>query len=134
MAAARGGAPYTRGAGGLAVSKAGEDNLEKKLYALAGELGQLLASERMAEALGELIAGAAKTKASLDRNIDGLLSMANIPTRAEYRRIETKIDSLQASVLSLSRKLERLESSQGSKKKAAKRSTAKPAVKKGRSA
>ena len=83
---------------------------------------------------GELIAGAAKTKASLDRNIDGLLSMANIPPRAEYRRIETKIDSLQASVLSLSRKLERLESSQGSKKKAAKRSTAKPAVKKGRSA
>ncbi len=92
------------------------EDLEKKLYGLVSELGQLLASERLAEAVTELIAGASKTKASLDRNIDGLLSLANIPTRSDYRRIETKVDSLQASVLSLSRKVDRLAGAKKAKK------------------
>ena len=100
------------------------ESVEKKLYALVSELGQLLASERLAEAVGEFIAGASKTKASLDRNIDGLLGLANIPTRTEYRRIETKVEALQASVLSLSRKLDRLGPTGKAKKKVAKKKAA----------
>ena len=47
-------------------------------------------------------------KATLDKNLDALLAMANIPSRADYQKMQAKLDSLQGSVMSLSRTVEKL--------------------------
>mgnify|MGYP001495883600 CR=1 FL=1 len=85
--------------------------IEKRFYRLVSDLSSVLGAERVGDAIGEFLTGASKTKASVDRNLDTLLAMANIPSRADYRRLQTKLDSLQGSLMNLSRKLDRLQES-----------------------
>ncbi len=64
--------------------------------------------DRVGNVIGGAIDGAAWTKATVDRNIEGLMSLASLPTKRDYHRLLTKIDSLQGNLVNVSKKLDRL--------------------------
>jgi len=77
------------------------------------EVATTISANRVGDVLGGAITSAARTKAQVDRNIASLLSMANLPSKRDYERLQTKIDSLQGTLINLSRKLDRLASELG---------------------
>ncbi len=69
---------------------------------------ELLANPRMAEAFSSALQRAARTKGQVDRNMQMLLGMLNVPSKADYNRLLSKIESLQGSLVNLNIKLDRL--------------------------
>jgi len=65
-----------------------------------------IGSERVGDALSGAILGVARTKAVVDRNVASLLALANIPSRAEYQRMVTRVDVLQNRIIDLQRRLD----------------------------
>jgi hypothetical protein len=84
------------------------NNFEQRVYDWLAEVGDRIGAERVGNLLGGAAVGMARTKATLDKNLDMLLAMANIPSRGDYRRMQAKLDALQGSVISLSRTVEQL--------------------------
>ena len=70
------------------------------------DMGDRLGAERVGDALSGAILGVARTKAVVDRNVASLFSLANIPSRAEYQRMMTRVDVLQNRVVDLNRRLD----------------------------
>jgi hypothetical protein len=85
-----------------------KEDVEKRLYEFLGEVGDRIGAERVQNILETAITGAARTKKAVDKNVESLLSIANIPSRREYDRMRIKLDALQGSVVSLSRSVEEL--------------------------
>lgn len=69
---------------------------------------ELLANPRMADAFSAALQRAARTKGQVDRNMQMLLGMLNLPSKADYNRLLSKIESLQGSLVNLNIKLDRL--------------------------
>jgi len=69
---------------------------------------ELLANPRMAEAFSAALQRAARTKGQVDRNMQMLLGLLNLPSKADYNRLLSKIESLQGSLVNLNIKLDRL--------------------------
>jgi hypothetical protein len=69
---------------------------------------ELLANPRMAETFSSALQRAARTKGQVDRNMQMLLGMLNVPSKADYNRLLSKIESLQGSLVNLNIKLDRL--------------------------
>ncbi len=84
------------------------DNIEKKFYEWVSDVSDRIGADRVGSILGGAVVGVARTKATFDKNFDALLQMANIPSRGDYQRMQDKLDSLQGSVISLSRTVEQL--------------------------
>jgi hypothetical protein len=78
---------------------------EARLVQLAEEL---LANPRMAETFSGALKRAARTKGQVDRNMQMLLGLLNMPSKADYNRLLSKIESLQGSLVNLNIKLDRL--------------------------
>src|SRR5262245_36355489 len=68
----------------------------------------LMKNKGVADQLGKTIGRAADAKRSVDRNMQFLLSLLNLPSRADYNRLLAKIESLQGSLVNLNMKLDRL--------------------------
>jgi len=51
---------------------------------------------------------AMQTKGQLDRNMQTVLGLLNIPSRADVRKLQTKLDALQGSLVNLNLKIDRL--------------------------
>jgi hypothetical protein len=71
-------------------------------------LEELLGSRNVADQLGKTVGRAAGAKKRVDQNMQALLSLFNVPSRADYQRLLTKIEGLQGSMVNLSMKLDRL--------------------------
>ena len=84
------------------------ERVEKKLQDLLSQVTRTVGADRVASVLGGAVVGASRTKATIDRNIDALMAMANLPTRGDYQRLQTKLDSLQGSIMNLTRAVEEL--------------------------
>jgi len=69
---------------------------------------ELLANPRMADAFSAALQRAARTKGQVDRNMQMLLGLLNLPSKADYNRLLSKIESLQGSLVNLNIKLDRL--------------------------
>ena len=69
---------------------------------------ELLANPRMADAFSATLHRAARTKGQVDRNMQMLLGLLNLPSKADYNRLLSKIESLQGSLVNLNIKLDRL--------------------------
>lgn len=82
----------------------------RAMFGWISEVATTISANRVGDVLGGAITSAARTKAQVDRNIASLLSMANLPSKRDYERLQTKIDSLQGTLINLSRKLDRLAS------------------------
>ncbi|RMF19637.1 MAG: hypothetical protein D6760_12940 [Deltaproteobacteria bacterium] len=105
------------------------ERVEKKLQDLLSQVTHTVGADRVANVLGGAMVGAARTKATIDRNIDALMAMANLPTRSDYQRLQTKLDSLQGSIVNLTRAVEQLRTvvadGRGTRGKAARATTKK---------
>jgi len=69
---------------------------------------ELLANPKMADAFSAALQRAARTKGQVDRNMQTLLGLLNLPSKADYNRLLAKIESLQGSLVNLNIKLDRL--------------------------
>jgi hypothetical protein len=69
---------------------------------------ELLSNPRMAETFTAALQRAARTKGQVDRNMQMLLGLLNLPSKADYNRLLSKIESLQGSLVNLNIKLDRL--------------------------
>lgn len=86
----------------------------------------VLRDPKIGEALGAALKGAQETRGQLDRNLQMLLSALNLPSRADFERLEAKVESLQGSLVNLNIKLDRLLAEKPDAKRAAPRRTQRP--------
>jgi hypothetical protein len=69
------------------------------------ELGR---NPKVREQLGKTLERAVGAKRAVDKNMQTVLSVLNLPSRADYNRILSKIEALQGSIVNLSMKVDRL--------------------------
>ncbi len=69
---------------------------------------ELLGNKRVADQLGKTLTRAADAKKRVDKNMQTVLSLLNVPSRADYHRLQTKLEALQGSIVNISMKLDRL--------------------------
>ncbi len=69
------------------------------------ELGR---NPKVREQLGKTFERAVDAKRTVDKNMQAVLSVLNLPSRADYNRILSKIEALQGSIVNLSMKVDRL--------------------------
>lgn len=85
----------------------------RRLCGLGGEaLGtlaaSLFASPRFSEAFGRAVQAALEAKGRVDRNVQTVLGLLNLPSRADLARIGTKLEAIQGSLVNLNLKVDRL--------------------------
>jgi hypothetical protein len=76
--------------------------------ALARVAQELLASPRVAEVLSVALQKAFEAKGRLDRNMQTLLALLNVPSRADLSRLVTRLEAIQGSLVNLNLKVDRL--------------------------
>jgi ribosomal protein L12E/L44/L45/RPP1/RPP2 len=71
-------------------------------------LDELSRNPRVREQVGKTLERAVGAKRAVDKNMQTVLSVLNVPSRADYHRVLTKIEALQGSIVNLSLKVDRL--------------------------
>jgi hypothetical protein len=112
-------------------SKSGRSFIER-LYEQGGArvnkaLEELLSNPAVSDRLGKTVGRAADAKRQIDRNMQILLSLLNLPSRADYHRLLAKIETLQGSLVNLNMKIDRVLAAQHAKAPARKVRKKKPA-------
>jgi hypothetical protein len=97
-----------------------EPDILRWLYERGEEtVGQVLRDLARGRGLGDgvskMVEQAAKTKGRVDKNVETILHLLNLPSRADYNKLLLKIDHLQGSLVNLSMKLDRLVAAQEKK-------------------
>lgn len=69
---------------------------------------EILANPLFGQALATAMQKAAETKGRVDRNVDAILGLLNLPSRGDLQRLQTKLDVLQGTLTNLSMKVDRL--------------------------
>ncbi len=94
---------------------AGHD--DRNLFQRLRELGEeqlnrvfddVMSSPRFADILGKTLHQAMSTKGTVDRNMQTILSLLNLPSKADYKKLATKVEALQGSLVNLNIKLDRI--------------------------
>jgi polyhydroxyalkanoate synthesis regulator phasin len=80
-------------------------------------LEELMSSPRFTDVLGKTLQQALATKGTVDRNMQTILSLLNLPSKADYKKLATKIEALQGSLVNLNIKLDRILAQQQHKPK-----------------
>ena len=75
-------------------------------------LEELTRNPKVREQLGKTVERAVDAKRAVDKNMQTVLSVLNVPSRADLNRVLAKIEALQGSVVNLSMKLDRLVAAQ----------------------
>jgi hypothetical protein len=75
-------------------------------------LEELSRNPKVREQIGKTVERAADAKRAVDKNMQTMLSVLNVPSRADFHRVLTKIEALQGSVVNLSMKIDRLVAAQ----------------------
>lgn len=87
----------------------GEETVGQVLHDVIGRPG-------VADGLAKMVQRAAKTKGQVDKNVETVLHLMNLPTRADYHKLLVKIEHLQGSLVNLNMKLDRLMAAQEHRK------------------
>jgi len=90
-----------------------DTHILKRLYDLGEEkLGhfaeELLSNPRVAEAFASALRKAFETKGRVDRNMQIVLGLLNLPSRADLNRVLTKVEAIQGGLVNLNLKLDQL--------------------------
>jgi hypothetical protein len=72
----------------------------------------LLSRPLFAQALAGALKRGLETKGAIDRNVQTVLSLLNLPSRADLNRLLTKLEIIQGNLTNLSLKVDRLEAAQ----------------------
>jgi hypothetical protein len=83
---------------------------EDRLGRLAEEL---LSNPRVAETFSTALQKAFEAKGRVDRNMQTVLGLLNLPSRADMIRLLTKLEAIQGSLVNLNVKVDRLLSTSG---------------------
>lgn len=89
--------------------------LERGGEALRVALQDVLSRPGVAEGLADMATRAAKTKGHVDKNVETVLHLMNLPTRADLHKLQLKVEHLQGSLVNLNMKLDRLLAAQEKK-------------------
>ena len=68
----------------------------------------LLSNPRVAEAFSTAVRKAFEAKGRVDRNMQTVLRLLNVPSRADLNRLATRIETLQGSLANLNHKVDAL--------------------------
>jgi hypothetical protein len=79
----------------------GEETVGQVLQDVLGRPG-------VADGLAKMVQRAAKTKGRVDKNVETMLHLMNLPSRADYHKLLLKIEHLQGSLVNLNMKVDRL--------------------------
>ncbi|MBI1817730.1 MAG: hypothetical protein HYR72_22360 [Deltaproteobacteria bacterium] len=79
-------------------------------------LEELFRNRAVSDGVAKTIRRAAQTKGQIDRNMQTFLALLNLPSRADYGKLLTKIEMLQGSLVNLNMKLDRLLAASAPKK------------------
>jgi len=78
---------------------------EEKLGRFAEDL---LSTPHVAEAFSAALRRAFETKGRVDRNVQTVLGLLNLPSRADLTRLLNKLEAIQGSLVNLNLKVDRL--------------------------
>lgn len=78
---------------------------------------ELLSRPGVTDGLAKVVHRAAKTKGQVDKNVENVLHLMNLPSRADYHKLQIKIEHLQGSLVNLNMKIDRLLAAQERPKK-----------------
>jgi hypothetical protein len=90
---------------------------ERNLFERIREVGEeqlsrifedVMSSPRFTDLLGKTLRQAMSTKGTVERNMQAILGLLNVPSKADYKRLVTKVEALQGSLVNLSIKLDRI--------------------------
>ena len=73
----------------------------------------MLSNPRVAEAFSHALQKALETKGRMDRNMQTVLALLNLPSRSDLTRIMTKLEAINGSLTNLSMKVDRLLATHG---------------------
>jgi len=103
-----------------------EKTLFDKLYKTSEEnltrfAKEVLSHPTFSAALERAFRNAAATKGKIDRNMDALLRLFNLPSKADYNKLLAKVETVQGSLVNLNIKFDRLLAAQEKKKEPTRR-------------
>ena len=73
---------------------------------------ELLKRPVVAQAFASALQRGLETKGTIDRNVQTVLSLMNLPSRGDVSRLLTKLEVIQGNMTNLSLKVDRLEAAQ----------------------
>ncbi len=90
-----------------------EKTLFEKLYEASEEnlirfAKEVLSHPTVSAAVERAFRNAAATKGTMDRNINTMLELFNVPSKADYNKLLAKVETVQGSLVNLNLKLDRL--------------------------
>jgi hypothetical protein len=96
--------------------------LVKRLYgfgeeALARLVQELLSNPRVAEAFTAALQKGFAAKTQMDRNMQTVLGLLNVPSRHDFNRLLTKLEAIQGSLVNLNLKVDRLLAANAARKR-----------------
>jgi hypothetical protein len=71
-------------------------------------LEEVVSRPGVSDGLARVAKRAVRTKGQVDKNVETLLHLLNLPSRADYHKLLVKIEHLQGSLVNLNMKLDRL--------------------------
>jgi len=80
---------------------------------------ELLKRPLLAQAFTSALQRGLETKGAIDRNLQSVLSLLNLPSRADMNRLLTKLEVIQGNLTNLSLKVDRLKAAQRQARKQA---------------
>jgi hypothetical protein len=91
---------------------------EEALGRLAADL---LSNPTFADAFTRALQGAIATKGRVDKNIQTLLALLNLPSRSDLHKLVTKLETIQGSLVNLNIKVDRILAAQAPRRARARR-------------
>jgi hypothetical protein len=76
--------------------------------ALARLAQELLSNPRVAEAFTAALQKGFEAKGRMDKNMQTVLGLLNVPSRGDFNRLLTKLEAIQGSLVNLNLKVDRL--------------------------
>jgi hypothetical protein len=103
-----------------------EHSLFEKLYEAVEEgfnrfLTELLSNPTVATIAKKALKNAAATKGKIDRGVDSLFLLLNLPSKDDYNKLLAKVETVQGSLVNVNMKLDRLLAEQHKQKNPAPR-------------
>ena len=103
-----------------------ETPILKRLYGLGEDAlnriaEDLLSNPAFTEVLMKAMQKGIETKGRLDKNLQTMLALLNLPSRADVTRLLTKLEAIQGSLVNLNLKVDRIAERQRAERRRAKR-------------
>lgn len=84
------------------------NTIDTRITDLLQDVGDRIGADRVVDLFEGILDGAAKTRGSIEKSVDALLSYTNLPTRAEHVALADSVEAMAKRVEVLARRIERL--------------------------